>query len=102
MAQDTNEIGLLKSVELFETTMDEQYNHHDGKNNILIVARDENDTLCGCFGNVDHLALSLAGSCVKDERLTHLLISAFHYLVKRNPLLLLEFFSKACDGDDTD
>jgi hypothetical protein len=47
MAQDTNEIGLLKSVELFETTMDEQYNHRDGKNNILIVARDENDTLCG-------------------------------------------------------
>ena len=100
----TNEVGFLKSAELFETTMDERYNYGDGKNSLIVVARDQERSMVGCFGNVEGLAMALAGTSMTDERMKFLIMRTAKHIIQSDPM---EFFSAlsyfaSTDDDDTD
>ena len=100
-----NEVGFLKSAELFETTMDERYNHGDGKNSLIVVARDQERSLVGCFGHVEGLAQALAGASMKDDRMKYIIMRTAKYIIQSNPMdffRTLSFLTSTDDEDDDD
>ena len=94
------QIDFLDTVELFEQTMSEQYNHGDGKNSILVVAVDEVRTLCACFGAADKMSMSMAHAALEDDRLAYLIISAAKRILENSPMALLKLLAESMQDDE--
>ena len=93
-----SEVGYIESVHLFAETMFEKFCDNGTGNHFLIVARDNEDSLCGCSGNPQAIAESLAGACLKDKRMKQIIIKAAGFIMANDLEGALNFFR----GDDHD